>query len=131
MEERQVTNDGETFKLDPPFFIIATQNPIEQEGTYRLPEAQLDRFLFRIKLEYPHLNDEIKVLKRFKNNIKEISFDEIRPLLSASEIDEFQEVVENVKIEDQLIEYIAKIIGETRNHPKLYLELPLVHRYLF
>ena len=121
MEERQVTNDGETFKLDPPFFIIATQNPIEQEGTYRLPEAQLDRFLFRIKLEYPHLNDEIEVLKRFKNNIKEISFDEIRPLLSASEIDEFQEVVENVKIEDQLIEYIAKIIGETRNHPKLYL----------
>tara|TARA_B100001094_G_C18157705_1_gene787447 strand:+ start:726 stop:1838 length:1113 start_codon:yes stop_codon:yes gene_type:complete len=121
MEERQITNDGVTFKLDPPFFIMATQNPIEQEGTYRLPEAQLDRFLFRIKLEYPNLKEEIQILKRFKNNIKEVSFDDINPVLSANDIEELQGVIEGVKIEDQLIEYIAKIIGETRNHPRLYL----------
>lgn len=121
MEERQITNDGETFKLDPPFFIMATQNPIEQEGTYRLPEAQLDRFLFKIKLEYPSLKDEIEILKRFKNSIREMSFDAVHSVLSATDIEEFQGVIEEVKIEDQLIEYIAKIIGETRNHPRLYL----------
>ena len=71
MEERQITNDGQTFKMEPPFFIIATQNPIEQEGTYRLPEAQLDRFLFRIKLEYPSIKDEIKILQKLVKQRKE------------------------------------------------------------
>lgn len=121
MEERQVTNDGITYKMDLPFFIMATQNPIEQEGTYRLPEAQLDRFLFRIKLEYPSHEEEIAILKRFKNNIKEVSFNDIKSILSAEDIEEFQGLIESVKIEDQLIEYIAKIIGETRNHARLYL----------
>lgn len=121
MEERQITNDGETFKLDPPFFIMATQNPIEQEGTYRLPEAQLDRFLFRIKLEYPGIQDEVAILQRFKNNIKEVSFDDINSVLTAADIEEFQGLIEEVKIEDQLIEYIAKIVAETRNHARLYL----------
>ena len=121
MEERQVTNDGITYKMDLPFFIMATQNPIEQEGTYRLPEAQLDRFLFRIKLEYPSYQEEIAILKRFKNNIKEVSFNDIKAILSAEDIEEFQGLIESVKIEDQLIEYIAKIIGETRNHARLYL----------
>lgn len=121
MEERQVTNDGVTYKMDLPFFIMATQNPIEQEGTYRLPEAQLDRFLFKIKLEYPSHQDEIAILKRFKNSIKEVSFEDIKPVLSAADIEEFQGLIEDVKIEDQLIEYIAKIIGETRNHARLYL----------
>ncbi len=121
MEERQITNDGQTFKMDPPFFIMATQNPIEQEGTYRLPEAQLDRFLFRIKLEYPSLADEVQILQRFKNSIREVSFDDINPVLTAADIEEFQGLIEEVKIEDQLIEYIAKIVGETRNHARLYL----------
>ena len=121
MEERQITNDGQTFKMEPPFFIIATQNPIEQEGTYRLPEAQLDRFLFRIKLEYPSIKDEIKILHRFKHSIKEVSFADIKPVLTAADIEEFQGLIESVKIEDQLIEYIAKIVAETRNHAMLYL----------
>ena len=121
MEERQITNDGQTFKMEPPFFIIATQNPIEQEGTYRLPEAQLDRFLFRIKLEYPSIKDEIKILHRFKHSIKEVSFADVNPVLTAADIEEFQGLIESVKIEDQLIEYIAKIVAETRNHAMLYL----------
>ena len=121
MEERQITNDGQTFKMEPPFFIIATQNPIEQEGTYRLPEAQLDRFLFRIKLEYPSIKDEIKILHRFKHSIKEVSFADVNPVLTAADIEEFQGLIESVKIEDQLIEYIAKIVAETRNNAMLYL----------
>ena len=121
MEERQITNDGQTFKMEPPFFIIATQNPIEQEGTYRLPEAQLDRFLFRIKLEYPSIKDEIKILHRFKHSIKEVSFEDVNPVLTAADIEEFQGLIESVKIEDQLIEYIAKIVAETRNNAMLYL----------
>ena len=121
MEERQITNDGQTFKMEPPFFIIATQNPIEQEGTYRLPEAQLDRFLFRIKLEYPSIKDEIKILHRFKHSIKEVSFADVNPVLTAADIEEFQGLIESVTIEDQLIEYIAKIVAETRNHAMLYL----------
>ena len=121
MEERQITVDGETYKMDPPFYIIATQNPIEQEGTYRLPEAQLDRFLFKIKLNYPEINDEVAILKRFKNNIKDLTLDDINPIISAADIEEFHSVIEKVKIEDQLIEYIAKIVNETRSHPRLFL----------
>ena len=121
MEERQVTNDGVKYKMDPPFFIMATQNPIEQEGTYRLPEAQLDRFIFRIKLEYPSFQEEVEILKRFKNSIRDVSFDQINSILSAAEIEEFQGLIEEVKIEDQLIEYIAKLIAETRNHARLYI----------
>lgn len=121
MEERQITNDGETFKLAAPFFIMATQNPIEQEGTYRLPEAQLDRFLFRIKLEYPKLSEEVEILQRFRSTIKEVSFDDILAILSADDIEVFQSLIEAVEIDDQLIEYIAKIVAETRNNAKLYL----------
>ena len=121
MEERQITVDGTTYKMDPPFFIIATQNPIEQEGTYRLPEAQLDRFLFKIKLHYPEITDEIAILKRFKNNIKELTLDDIKPVISAEDIEDFHSVIEEVKIEDQLIEYIAKIVNETRSHARLFL----------
>lgn len=121
MEERQITVDGTTYKMDPPFFIIATQNPIEQEGTYRLPEAQLDRFLFKIKLHYPEITDEIAILKRFKNNIRELTLDDIKPVISAEDIEEFHRVIEEVKIEDQLIEYIAKIVNETRSHARLFL----------
>ena len=121
MEERQVTNDGIRYPMDMPFLIMATQNPIEQEGTYRLPEGQLDRFLFRIKLEYPSFDEEVEILKRFKNNIRDVSFSEINSILSGAEIEEFQRLIEEVKIEDQLIDYIAKLISETRNHAKLYL----------
>lgn len=121
MEERQVTNDGIRYKMNSPFFIMATQNPIEQEGTYRLPEAQLDRFLFRIKLEYPSFQEEVDILKRFKNSIRDVTFEDVQSVLSAVEIDEFQQLIEEVKIQDQLIEYIAKLIAETRNNSKLYL----------
>ena len=121
MEEQQVTNDGIKYKMPPPFFIMATQNPIEQEGTYRLPEAQLDRFIFRIKLEYPSFKEEVDIFERFKNSIRDVSLDQINAILSAAEIEEFQGLIEEVKIEDQLIEYIAKLIYETRNHARLYL----------
>ena len=121
MEERQITYDGIRYKMDTPFFIMATQNPIEQEGTYRLPEAQLDRFLFRIKLEYPSFQEEVDILKRFKNSIRDVTFGDVKSVLSADEIDEFQQLIEEVKIQDQLIEYIARIIAETRNNSKLYL----------
>lgn len=121
MEERQITNDGIKYEMDSPFFIMATQNPVDQEGTYRLPEAQLDRFLFKIKLEYPTFQEEVDILKRFKKSIKDVSFEKINSILSANEIEEFQELIEEVKIEDQLIDYIATLVSETRNNSKLYL----------
>lgn len=121
MEERQITVDGETYKMDLPFFIIATQNPVEQEGTYRLPEAQLDRFLFRIKLEYPSLAEEVSILQKFKSNSSDKNLNDVSPILSAADVLEFHQVIADVKIEDQLIEYIAKIVAETRSHARLYL----------
>ena len=95
-----MTNDGIRYKMDSPFFIMATQNPIEQEGTYRLPEAQLDRFLFRIKLEYPSFQEEVDILKRFKNSIRDVTFEDVQSVLSAVEIDEFQQLIEEIKIQD-------------------------------
>ena len=121
MQEQNVTVNGQPYDLHKPFFVLATQNPIEQEGTYPLPEAQLDRFLFKIKLHYPEINDEVAILKRFKNNIRDLTLDDINPIISAGDIEEFHSVIEKVKIEDQLIEYIAKIVNETRSHARLFL----------
>ncbi|PHR48910.1 MAG: magnesium chelatase [Fluviicola sp.] len=121
MEERQITYDGEQYDMEFPFLVIATQNPIEQEGTYNLPEAQLDRFLFKITLEYPELEDEIKILQRYKNNIKSPDLSSIKPVLTVADIQRVQKLVQDNVVEDELITYVAKIIDKTRNHGKVYL----------
>lgn len=121
MEERQITYDGEEYRMEFPFLVIATQNPIEQEGTYSLPEAQLDRFLFKISLSYPDLDEEIQILKRYKNNIQTPDLDSIEPVLKGSDISRIQKLVRETIVEDELITYVAKIIDKTRNHGKVYL----------
>ena len=121
MEERQISYDSKVYKMSFPFLVLATQNPIEQEGTYNLPEAQLDRFLFKIKIDYPTLEDEHEILKRYKNNIKSPSLDDVKSVFSAAELQKTQDLVEKVTIEDQILKYIAEISNATRNHAKLYL----------
>ena len=120
MEERQVTNDGTTYKMDYPFLVIATQNPIEQEGTYRLPEAQLDRFLFKIVVDYPNIVDEIAILDR--QNKGELTIDAgINPVLDAGQLNRLRQAVEKVLVEHHLLEYIAQIVSATRQSPWITL----------
>ena len=121
MEERQITIDGTTYVLDTPFLVIATQNPIEQEGTYRLPEAQLDRFLFKIAIDYPKLNEEITIIQREHLLQNQSKLENIKTLLSAQEIQHYQNLVKQIVVEQNLIEYIAKIVVNTRENPFLYL----------
>jgi MoxR-like ATPase len=121
MEERQITIDGKTYTMDQPFLVIATQNPIEQEGTYRLPEAQLDRFLFKINIDYPNLEEEINILQKENNLQNQNKLAEISKIISKSEILEHQGVVKQIIIEQNLIQYIAKIVLNTRENPFLYL----------
>ena len=121
MEERQITYDGECYPMSFPFLVIATQNPIEQEGTYNLPEAQLDRFLFKIKLGYPSLDEEEQILHRYKNSIQTPDLEEIKAVFNADEIKKIQKAVENVVVENNLVKYIASITHKTRNHGKIYL----------
>jgi MoxR-like ATPase len=120
MEERQITVDGSTYLLDFPFLIIATQNPIEQEGTYRLPEAQLDRFLFRVKLNYPNLEQETEILKRFRNDFLQ-SMSLVGAVLNKQEIKHCQEIIEKIHIKDEILSYIAQVVTSTRNHSDLSL----------
>jgi MoxR-like ATPase len=121
MEERQISYDSKVYKMEFPFIVLATQNPVEQEGTYNLPEAQLDRFLFKIKIDYPSLADEQEILKRYKNQIQSPSLESIDSVFTASDLKKVQELIEQVKIEDQILKYIAEISNATRNHVKLYL----------
>ncbi|MFT5216010.1 MAG: MoxR-like ATPase [Glaciecola sp.] len=121
MEERQITIDGHKYKMDFPFIVLATQNPIEQEGTYRLPEAQLDRFLFKIDIDYPSLEEEIEIINREHNLQGEQKTAKITSHLSKEQIEKFQGLVNQVIIESHLVKYIADIIVSTRNNPFLYL----------
>ncbi len=121
MEERQVTVDGTTYKMDPPFFVLATQNPLEQEGTYKLPEAQLDRFIFRIKLKYPNLEEEKAILYKFRQDFDNRQINDVKPVFSKKDLETCRAVVEKVHIKDQLLDYIAKIILLTREHGDLFL----------
>jgi MoxR-like ATPase len=121
MEERQITIDGSTYILDTPFLVIATQNPIEQEGTYRLPEAQLDRFLFKISIDYPKLSEEIMIIQREHNLQDQGKLQHIKTLLSAEEIKHYQSLVKQIVVEQHLLEYIAKIVVNTRENAFLYL----------
>lgn len=121
MEERQITIDGNKYKMDLPFIVLATQNPVEQEGTYRLPEAQLDRFLFKIDIDYPNLDEEIEILEREQKLQGGLKTDQITSHLSKKQIVKFQGLVEQVIIESHLMKYIADMIVNTRNNPFLYL----------
>lgn len=121
MEEYQVTMDGETYTMDFPFFVVATQNPIEQEGTYKLPEAQLDRFLFKINMEYPDLEEEKAILYRFRKDFRNIQQENVKPVCSAADIKACQALIEQVHIKDELLDYIATIILDTRNNGDLFL----------
>ncbi len=121
MEERQITIDGATYILDAPFLVLATQNPIEQEGTYRLPEAQLDRFMFKIVLDYPKLNEEIIILQREHLLQNKEKLSAIQPIISGAQIKEYQNLVKQVIVEANLLEYIAKLVVATRENAFLYL----------
>ncbi|WP_353116957.1 MoxR family ATPase [Myroides odoratus] len=121
MEERQITIDNLQYKMDQPFLVIATQNPIEQEGTYRLPEAQLDRFLFKIEVEYPNLEEEINILVKEHAFLGHQKVTQIEKVVSPEEIISFQQVVKQIVVEEKVMEYIAKIVHQTRTNPMLYL----------
>ncbi|WP_010417343.1 AAA family ATPase [Anaerophaga thermohalophila] len=121
MEERQGTIDGITHPMEKPFIVLATQNPVEHEGTYRLPEAQLDRFLFRIKLDYPTLDQEVTILQNVQERGNVLETEAVSPVISAQEIIDFQELITKVAVDHDILSYIAKIIDKTRNTSSLFL----------
>lgn len=121
MEERQVTVDGHTYQMEEPFMVLATQNPIEQEGTYRLPEAQLDRFLFKIEVKYPSLEEETAILLNQHQQKLDEELKEVKAVLSIEQIRACRTIIKGLHVEPKLIEYVAKIVHETRNNKSLYL----------
>ena len=121
MEERQVTMDGRTHPMQPPFMVLATQNPIEQEGTYRLPEAQLDRFLFKILVPYPSEQEEYEILQQFHRMAGMDVVSSITPVLEAQKIKDLRRQVKSLIIDEKLLQYIARLIHQTRNHKSVYL----------
>jgi MoxR-like ATPase len=122
MEERTITVDGVSYILENPFMVIATQNPVEHEGTYQLPEAQLDRFAFKLNIHYPNLQDEVEILQRHQQgqNLHHM-IQEIQAILKAEQLNFLREVVSKVSVENKLLEYIAQIVNQTRTHGGLIL----------
>lgn len=121
MEERQVTVDSNTYKMEEPYLVVATQNPIEHEGTYRLPEAQLDRFLFKVTVGYPTHEQELAILKGHHQRKGTEALLEVNGILSASDIRSYREAVRNVYMEENVMQYITNLIQDTRNNPSLFL----------
>lgn len=121
MDERQITIDGKTYLMDSPFLVMATQNPIEQEGTYRLPEAQLDRFMFKVVIDYPNLVDECEIIRREHEALNGDKTVDVQIVVQKSDIENLKSIVRSVLVEQNIIEYIARIVRETREHPFLYL----------
>ena len=121
MEERQATVDGRSYPMPSPFMVLATQNPIEHEGTYRLPEAQLDRFLFKILVPYPTESEEVTILSQFHHMGNAPIFDTVRPVLSGAQIISLRQQVKTLIIEEKLLQFIARFIHQTRNHKSIYL----------
>ncbi len=121
MEERQVTIDGNMYKMEAPFMVLATQNPIEQEGTYALPEAQLDRFLFKIDVGYPEFEDEVLILKTHHQRKGKLPETAIEAVLTPETISRLRDQIYEIVVEEKLLHYIAELIQKTRNHPHLYL----------
>lgn len=121
MEERQITVDGHTYAMEEPFMVLATQNPIEQEGTYRLPEAQLDRFLFKIEVGYPTLEEETEILVNQHQQNLGLEIEDVKPILSIDQIKACRNIIRNLHVEPKLLAYAARITHETRNNKSLYL----------
>ncbi|PRX51859.1 AAA family ATPase [Salegentibacter salegens] len=121
MEERQITIDGVQHDLEAPFMVLATQNPIEQEGTYALPEAQLDRFLFKIQVDYPKLEEEVDILKTHHNRKGVLPVSQIEAVLNPENLNELKNQIQEIIVEEKLMHYIASIVGKTRNHSHIYL----------
>ena len=121
MEERQITVDGQTYPLMPPFMVVATQNPIEQEGTYHLPEAQLDRFLFKIRVQYPTPEEEFHIVSNHHLMKGNQRIETVSPVLSAARIQELRDKIRGLHIEEKLLRFITAIVGATRNHKAIYL----------
>lgn len=121
MEERQVSMDGKVYPMNDPFMVLATQNPIEHEGTYRLPEAQLDRFLFKLLLGYPNLEEESKIIRLHHLSPVADLGTAIKPVLNSLQIRELKTQVRGIHIEEPLIDYISRIVHETRIHKGIYL----------
>ncbi|MDR2040399.1 MAG: MoxR family ATPase [Bacteroidales bacterium] len=120
MEERQVTYDGVTYPMSYPFMVVATQNPIDQEGTYRLPEAQLDRFMFKILVSYPDTVQEVEIMQRHNNGLFAQTTD-LPKVLNADIIRNLRSSIQSVYVKPDLLEYIAQIVAATRGNPALYL----------
>ena len=121
MEERQITVDGQTFRLQPPFMVVATQNPIEQEGTYHLPEAQLDRFLFKINVLYPSPDQEFQIVANHHQLRGDLRLESVASVLDAERIGQLRDKVRSLHVEEKLIRFITAIVGATRNHKSIYL----------
>lgn len=121
MEERQVSMDGTTYKLGDLYTIIATQNPVEQEGTYRLPEAQLDRFLMKITMGYPSAENELEILKRHERHTDLVQLSDVNPVLSKDEVLQLRSYLDHVIIDESLLRYITQIVQQTRSSRAVYL----------
>lgn len=121
MEERQITMDGRKYIMEEPFLVIATQNPIEQEGTYRLPEAQLDRFLFKVNVGYPTPEQEVQIIKNQHQLKVDDKTKQVQPVLTAEELKTYQTLIKDIIVKENLLEYIARIVVNTRENPFLYL----------
>ena len=121
MEEKQITVDGRTYTMQAPFMVMATQNPIEQEGTYRLPEAQLDRFLFKIMVPYPGEAEELQILSQFHNMGNENPVLSVEPVLNAEKIASLKRQVKTIVMDEKLLQFIAHLVHSTRNHKSIYL----------
>jgi len=121
MEEQQITFDGVLYKFDYPFLVLATQNPIEQEGTYRLPEAQLDRFFMKILVDYPSEEEEVQILEQVHMGKNKNLLKDIKAVIQPSLLSQYRATVQAVKVEEKLIKYIAALVANTRKNKDLYL----------
>lgn len=121
MEERQVTVDGTSYDLEAPFIVIGTQNPVDHEGTYRLPEAQLDRFIFKLTVDYPTLEYEQKILELHQNSIHRLDLSNIQKIIDINKLRSIQDTISQVKVKTDILNYIARIVDETRNNPNIFL----------
>lgn len=121
MEEHQVTINGHTHQLKPPFVVLGTQNPIDHEGTYRLPEAQLDRFMFKLFVEYPEVSTEEKILKLHQSVGHRPSENDINTVVTKEQLATIQETISQVKVKPEILKYIANLVNETRNNPNIFL----------
>ncbi len=121
MEEKQITGDGVTYQMPEPFMVLATQNPVEQEGTYRLPEAQLDRFIFKIEVGYPSLDEELLILQLADKGVIAHFNNTVQPVLNATEVAHYRSIVSQLFIEEKVLKFIAELIHSTRNNKSLFL----------